>query len=216
MFGDLDYDPQLTYAACPLEDQLEALTAAVRAGKVRHVGLSNETPWGLMRFCQLACSDPAAPRVATLQNTYSLLCRTFDAGLAECCHVEGVGLLAYSPLAMGLLSGKYLAPDGGPPGARLNRYRGRYAEAESRYGPKPNVREAVAAYVDLARQWGLSPVVVALRFVLSHPLVVSAVTGATSLAQLDELLEAAAQPALEPDLRAAIDAVHQHFPNPCP
>ncbi|KAG2498164.1 hypothetical protein HYH03_003921 [Edaphochlamys debaryana] len=193
MFGDADYDPSYAYdCTVPLEEQLEALGRAVEAGKVRYVGLSNETPWGLCRAINAASQRPSLPRVVSLQNAYSLTCRTFDSGgLAEACHVEGVGLMAYSPLAMGLLTGKYLGADGGPPGARLNRYRGRYAEAESRYGPKPNVREAVAAYAQLAREVGLSPTALAIRFVLSRPLVTCAVVGATCEAQLAELLEAA-------------------------
>lgn len=138
MFGEVDFDPGAAYpAVASVEQQLEALAAAVAAGKVRAVGLSNETPWGLMRFCAAADSRDSSesssgsssssssssaplplPRVVSLQNAYSLLCRTFDAGLGECCHQEGVSLLAYSPLAMGLLTGKYLDPGGGPPEAR--------------------------------------------------------------------------------------------------
>ncbi|PRW60379.1 Aldo keto reductase [Chlorella sorokiniana] len=216
MFGDLEYDPAMAYTAASFEEQLEALGRAVAAGKVRHVGLSNETPYGLMRFCHLAASRPELPAIASLQNAYSLLCRTFDAGLAECCHAERVSLLAYSPLAMGLLTGKYLAADGGPLDARLNKYRGRYAEAESRYGPKPNMREAVAAYCQLAGEWGLSPTSLALRFVLGHPLVASAVIGATSSEQLAEQIEAARAPPLEPQLLEAIDAIHRRYPNPAP
>lgn len=132
--------------------------------------------------------------------------------------------------------GKYLAPNGGPPGARLNRYRGRYAEAESRYGPKPNVREAVRAYVDIAARYGMSPTELALRFVLSRPLVVSAVVGATSLEQLGELLAAARRMEaweagegvggvwsggaeggwLPPGALEEIDAVHAVCPSPTP
>ncbi len=132
--------------------------------------------------------------------------------------------------------GKYLSPDGGPPGARLNRYRGRYAEAESRYGPKPNVREAVRAYVDIAARYGMSPTELALRFVLSRPLVVSAVVGATSAEQLEELLAAARRVEawekgegegggwsggaeggwLPPGAMEEIDAVHARYPNPTP
>ncbi|GAB4822478.1 hypothetical protein N2152v2_009524 [Parachlorella kessleri] len=205
MFGDLDYDPFMDYASVPLEEQLEAIQRAVSAGKVRHFGLSNETPYGLMHLCQLAASNPSLPRPVSLQNAYSLLCRTFDTALAECCHRERVSLLAYSPLAMGLLTGKYLGPGGGPPEARLNKYRSRYAEAEARYGPKPNVREAVEAYVQLAAAAGIKPMELALRFVSSHPLVASVVAGATTLAQLRELLQAAAQPALGDELRAAVD-----------
>ena len=218
MFGEVDFDPASAYAGAPFEEQLEALAAALAAGKVRHFGLSNETPYGLMRFC--AASDASGgrlPRPVSLQNAYSLTCRTFDAGLAECCHHERVGLLAYSPLAMGLLTGKYLDPRGGPPNARLNKYKGRYAEAESRYGAKPNVRAAVEEYEAVARRWGLSPAALAVRFVLSHPLLAAAVVGATGVGQLDEILAAAGGGALEEEgLREEIESVHSRFPNPTP
>lgn len=134
MFGDTDYDLTRRYVAASFEDQLGALADAQRAGKIRQWGLSNETPWGLTKWSHTACAGGLPPPVS-LQNAYSLLCRTFDAGLAEACAEEHVPLLAYSPLAMGLLTGKYTAmPDGwrGPPGSRLMRYKGRYAEAESR------------------------------------------------------------------------------------
>ncbi|KAK9817832.1 hypothetical protein WJX72_002852 [[Myrmecia] bisecta] len=216
MFGDIDYDPSAAYAATLLDEQLEALSAAVSAGKVRQVGLSNETAWGLMECCRLAKMRPRLAKVASLQNAYSLLCRTFDMALAECCHQEGIALLAYSPLAMGLLTGKYLAQDGGPPHARLNRYKGRYAEAESRYGPRPNARAAIEAYVRLAGDSGLSPVELAMRFVLSHPLVASAVIGATSVDQLMQQVHAASQGSLDPGIMARLDEIHQQFPNPTP
>ncbi|KIZ07247.1 Protein tas [Monoraphidium neglectum] len=183
MFGDVDYDRTCAYPSVPLEEQLEALGRAVAAGKVRHVGLSNETPWGLM----------------------NLLCRTFDSGLAEVCHLEAVGLLAYSPLAMGLLTGKYTAPGGGPPEARLNKY-----------GPRPNVLAAVDAYCAIAACHGMSPTELALRFVLGRPLVSSAVVGATSLQQLEELLRAARAPPLAAEVLSEIDGVHERLPNPTP
>ncbi|KAG1657947.1 hypothetical protein FOA52_000978 [Chlamydomonas sp. UWO 241] len=123
MFGDVEYDPSNRFTSVPLTEQLAALGEAVRMGKVRHVGLSNETAWGLMKALHHADVDPSLPRVASLQNAFSLTCRTFEAQLAEVCLEEGVSLLAYSPLAMGLLTGKYLEADGGPPGARLNRYK---------------------------------------------------------------------------------------------
>lgn len=215
MFGDVDYDPGMAYAAASFEEQVAALAAAAAAGKLRHWGLSNETPWGLLKFC--AAADAAGfARPAALQNAYSLTCRTLDGGLAEACHRERVSLLAYSPLAMGLLTGKYLAPDGGPPSARLNLYRGRYAEAESRYGPKPNVREAAAAYVDLATKWGMSGAEMAIRFAVGHPLAAAVVTGATSEAQLGELVAAAEAGPLDEQLRAEIDAIHARYPNPTP
>jgi aryl-alcohol dehydrogenase-like predicted oxidoreductase len=118
MFGEEEYDPSASYTSAPIEQQLEALAAAVAAGKIRAFGLSNETPYGVMRFAAAARAAPALPRAVSLQNAYSLTCRTFDAGLAECCHAESISLLAYSPLAMGLLTGKYLEPGGGPPDAR--------------------------------------------------------------------------------------------------
>ena len=114
------------------------------------------------------------------------------------------------------LQGKYLTPDGGPPAARLNRYRGRYAEAESRYGPKPNVREAVAAYCALAAEAGISPTELAIHFVIGRPPVSSAVIGATSEAQLREQVSAAMKGPLEDSLLEAIDAIHARYPNPTP
>ena len=232
MFGTTDFDPSMSYPSIPMEEQLEALTAAVHAGKVRYFGLSNETPWGLMKFCNQSSAplplnnqnsnsnstNNQAMRPVVLQNAYSLTCRTFDSsGLAECCFKEHVSLLAYSPLAMGLLTGKYLDPGGGPPQARLNKYKGRYAEAESRYGPKPNVQSAVAAYVDIAHRWGISPTQLAIRFVLGHPLVAAAVFGATGVEQMHEVVAAAEVGCpLSDELRAEIDAVHARYPNPTP
>ncbi|KAF5831998.1 tas-like protein [Dunaliella salina] len=216
MFGDVDYDPRQAFSgAVPLEEQLEALGHAVAQGKVRHVGLSNETPYGLTRAI-LAAEAHHLPRVCALQNAYSLTCRTFDAGLAEVCHLEDVSLMAYSPLAMGLLTGKYLAEDGGPPTARLNKYRGRYAEAESRYGPRPAVQAAVAAYCNIAQKHGMSPTEMAMRFVLGHPLVAAAVAGATCLPQLEELIASSCKPCLPEEIMEEIDAVHASYPSPTP
>jgi len=219
MFGVVEYDPEMSYTAVPFEEQLEAVTAAIDSGKVRHFGLSNETPYGIMKFCHASeVSNGGFPRPDSLQNAYSLTCRTFDAGLAECCHMEQISLLAYSPLAMGLLSGKYLDAQGGPPDARLNKYKGCYGEAESRYCPhKPSVRQAVASYTELAAQWGYSPVSLAIRFVLSHSLLASAIVGATSVEQLEEVLETANGPCgMDDDLRDALDAIHARYPNPTP
>ncbi|KAK9906488.1 hypothetical protein WJX75_002747 [Coccomyxa subellipsoidea] len=214
MFGEVQYHPENAYASVPLEEQLEALVAAQRCGKIRRIGLSNETPWGLMEFCRLTKAQKELPRIGSLQNAYSLLCRTFEGALAECCHLEQVPLLAYSPLAMGLLTGKYIG--GGPEGARLNKYKGRYAEAESRYGAKPNTVAAVEAYVALAAAAAISPTELAIRFVLSNPLVGSTVVGATSSQQLEEILDAADKGPLSLDLLAAVEDIHQRFPNPNP
>ncbi|XP_059069884.1 uncharacterized protein LOC131053546 isoform X6 [Cryptomeria japonica] len=174
MFGETEYDPTQQYAAVPIEEQLEALGRAFNAGKIRYVGVSNETPYGVMEFCRLAQLVPHYPRIVSIQNVYNLLCRNFDAGLAECCHHERVRLLAYSPLAMGLLSGKYFAADGGPVDARFNVFKGRYAEGESRYSLSKN--SVIAA--------------IKATFVLRHPLVGSVIFGATKPWQLREVLDA--------------------------
>ncbi|KAH7615654.1 putative Protein tas [Nannochloris sp. 'desiccata'] len=235
MFGSIEYDPLLAYSSIPIEEQLEALHKAVHSGKVRYIGLSNETPWGLMKFCTatstpstsndnpnpIPCIPPPPPRPISLQNAYNLTCRTFDSsGLAECCLQENVSLLAYSPLAMGLLTGKYIDMKNSPPEARLNKYKGRYAEAESRYGPKVNVHVAIAEYAAVAKRYGMSLTELALRFVLEHPLVASAVIGATGVEQLGESVEIAErvkmQGKLEDNIRAAVDAIHARYPNPTP
>ncbi|XP_059069894.1 uncharacterized protein LOC131053546 isoform X10 [Cryptomeria japonica] len=163
MFGETEYDPTQQYAAVPIEEQLEALGRAFNAGKIRYVGVSNETPYGVMEFCRLAQLVPHYPRIVSIQNVYNLLCRNFDAGLAECCHHERVRLLAYSPLAMGLLSGKYFAADGGPVDARFNVFKGRYAEGESRYSlSKNSVIAAIKGYLQIAKKYGINPVGLAI------------------------------------------------------
>eukprot|EP00879_Flechtneria_rotunda_P023344 GHRR01024694.1.p1 GENE.GHRR01024694.1~~GHRR01024694.1.p1 ORF type:complete len:145 (+),score=40.12 GHRR01024694.1:336-770(+) len=134
---------------------------------------------------------------------------------SSCVHVTDLLPVAFSCAL--LLQGKYLAAHGGPPQARLNKYKGRYAEAESRYGPKPNVREAVAAYAALAWNHNMSPTSLALRFVLGNPLLASAVIGASDVQQLMELLQAASEgPLHDEELLHAIDKIHQRYPNPTP
>ncbi len=137
-FGETAYDPAKERTSTPTDEQLAALADVIRQGKVRYVGVSNETAWGVWEFSRIA-RDAGLPRIITIQNAYSLINRRFDGDLAEASHREGVGLLAYSPLAFGLLTGKYLA--GPPAGARLSLFEG----FGGRYR-KPNVDEAVAAY----------------------------------------------------------------------
>ncbi|XP_076899842.1 uncharacterized protein LOC143553825 [Bidens hawaiensis] len=216
MFGETDYDPVRQYNSVSIEEQLDVLGRAVDAGKIRFIGVSNETPYGVMKFLQVAENNPAYPRIISVQNSYNLLCRHFDSGLAECCHLERVRLLAYSPLAMGLLSGKYLLPDGGAADARLNLFRGRYSEGESRYNlSNPIVREAIKAYISIAERYGIHPVALAIAFVLRHPLVSSAIFGATKLWHLEEVVSAC-EVKLNVEIMADIDEVHSRFPNPCP
>lgn len=216
MFGDTDYDPSCSYSAVSIEEQLQALSVAVKEGKIRNIGVSNETAFGLMEFCRLAEQNSALPRICTIQNAYNLLCRTFDMALAECCHHQRVGLLAYSPLAMGLLTGKYLSSNGDSSLYRLNKYRGRYAEAECRYSmAKPNVLPAIQAYLEIAKRHNLSPVALAFGFLLQRPLVTSVVMGATKLWQLREILDATHVDLTE-EVLSEIDAVHERYPNPTP
>jgi aryl-alcohol dehydrogenase-like predicted oxidoreductase len=219
MFGDVAFDAAADYGdAEPIAAQLGALAALVAEGKVREVGLSNETPWGLMRFAAAAAARPgSAPRVAALQNAYSLTCRGFESGLAECCHRECVSLVAYSPLAMGLLTGKYTDGTTAGPRARLNLYAGRYAEAEGRYSlSRPNVRDAVCAYAALAKRHGMAPAALAMRFAAHAPGVACALTGATEPAQLAQLLAAVQAGPLPEEALLDIEALHERYPNPTP
>ncbi|WMV47532.1 hypothetical protein MTR67_040917 [Solanum verrucosum] len=216
MFGETDYDPLRHYTPVCFEEQLDALERAVDAGKIRYIGLSNETPYGIMKFQQVAKSRAGNLQIVSVQNAYNLLCRNFDLAMAECCHNERISLLAYSPLAMGILSGKYFAEDGGPPNARLNLFKGRYKEGESRYDlSKSNVLYAAKSYLEIADRYGIHPVSLAIAFIMRHPLVASVVFGATKVWQLEEVL-AACKVNISPEIITEINKVHSRFPSPCP
>ncbi|WP_273202894.1 NADP(H)-dependent aldo-keto reductase [Marinobacter subterrani] len=206
-FGKLGYEHNPDEQFTPIEETLEALDELVKAGKIRHIGLSNETPWGTMEYLRLA-REKSWPRVASIQNPYNLLNRSFEVGMAEIAHREQAGLLAYSPLAFGMLSGKYL---GGkwPEKARMTLY-----ERFSRYTNSRGM-EATGAYVELARQHGLSPVQMALAYVNSRSFVTSNIIGATSMEQLRENIGSAGV-TLSPEVQQAIEAIHQEFTYPCP
>ncbi|WP_341581422.1 NADP(H)-dependent aldo-keto reductase [Marinobacter metalliresistant] len=206
-FGRLGYEHNPDEQFTPIEETLEALDELVKAGKIRHVGLSNETPWGTMEYLRLA-RERGWPRVASIQNPYNLLNRSFEVGMAEIAHREQAGLLAYSPLAFGMLSGKYL---GGkwPEKARMTLY-----ERFSRYTSDRGM-EATRAYVELARQHGLSPVQMALAYVSSRSFVTSNIIGATSMEQLRENI-GSTRITLSSELQEAIEAIHQEFTYPCP
>lgn len=208
IFGERHYDSAQQHAAESIEHQLRALGELVQAGKVRAIGLSNETPYGVMAFAQ-AADDHGLPRVVSIQNAYHLMNRTFETGgLAEVSAQLKIGLLPYSPLAFGLLTGKYLT---NPQAAgRLTEFTGfgqRYA--------KPNVAEATRAYVDLAKQNGLSPAQMAIAFTRQKPFTTSVIIGATNLGQLAENIEAA-DVTLTPDVLAEIDVIDQRWPTPAP
>ncbi|HEX6733678.1 MAG TPA: aldo/keto reductase [Azonexus sp.] len=207
MFGQWQYEPDKERECTPIRVQLEVLGELVREGKVRYVGVSNEHPWGVMQFVRLA-DELGLPRIVSTQNAYHLLNRTFEGGLAEVCHREQVGLLAYSPLAFGHLTGKYLADPAAP--GRLTQW----PHFGQRY-TKPNVAPATRAYADLARAHGLTPTQLALGFVRSRWFVASTIIGASSFKQLQETLPAT-QTLLPPELLAAIDEVHLRYTNPAP
>lgn len=207
-FGDLGYVHKEETDFLPLEEQLSVLGGLVRAGKIRHVGVSNETPWGLSAFLNLAVTH-GLPRVVSIQNPYNLLNRTFEVGLAEIAIREQCGLLAYSPLGFGVLTGKYLDA-AGPPGARLTLF----GDMFTRYTDERAVK-ATRAYVGIAREHGLDPAQMALAYVTSRPFVTSSIIGATTPEQLRADL-ASIDVTLSPQVAEAIEAVHKDNPNPCP
>ncbi|MET1079173.1 MAG: NADP(H)-dependent aldo-keto reductase [Pseudomonas sp.] len=205
-FGKLGYQHQ-EQGFTALQETLDVLGEQVKAGKIRQVGLSNETPWGLMSYLQLA-ERLGLPRMVSIQNPYNLLNRTFEVGLAEIAHREDCGLLAYSPLAFGMLSGKY-ENGARPAGGRISLY-----SRFTRY-TNPQSERACAAYVALAREHGLDPAQMALAFVTSRPFVTSNIIGATTLEQLDSNLGSASLQ-LSDEVLAGIEAIHQAQPNPAP
>ncbi len=206
-FGKLGYRHPEQDDSVPLLETLQVLGDLVQAGKIRHVGLSNETPWGTMRLLALA-ETHGLPRMVSIQNPYSLLNRSFEVGLAEVAMREQCGLLAYSPLGFGMLSGKYL--DGArPAGARLTLFSrfDRYSNAQAEW--------ATAEYCAIARRHGLDPAQMALAFVTSRAFVTSNIIGATTLAQLESNLSSA-ELRLSQEVLDEIEAVHRRQPNPSP
>ena len=211
-FGTKYYDPAKETAQTPIHEQLQALAGLVQAGKVRHVGLSNETPYGVHEFVRLA-EQHGLPRVASVQNPYCLINRSYDNALDETCHRLNVSLLAYSPLGFGLLTGKYDAsgiegPDA-PQGARIASYE---SVRKQRWG-RPEALAAARRYNQLAREHGLTPTQLALAFCYTNWRVASTIIGVTSLAQFDEDL-AAWGTTLSPDLLAAIDQIRWQVGDP--
>lgn len=191
----------------PIPEILETLGKLVADGKIRFVGLSNETPWGVMTFLK-ASEQHGLPRPVSIQNAYNLVNRSFETGLSEIHYREQVSLLGYSPLGQGYLSGKY---EGGalPPGSRKTLFNrlGRYEKGN---GPR-----AISTYISLARRHGLDPAQMAIAFAASRPFVTSAIIGATTMEQLKTDI-AAANLTLSPDVLADIEQIHLDYPNPCP
>jgi aryl-alcohol dehydrogenase-like predicted oxidoreductase len=209
-FGQMGYEHVDGEETVSIEETLDALGLLVQAGKIRQIGVSNETPWGVARFLQAAAHQSHAhrPRIVSIQNPYSLVNRIFEIGLAEFSSRDGVGLLAYSPLAFGWLSGKYL--DGArPAGARITLF-----ERFTRYN-SPSTQAAVGEYVDLFRRHGIDPAQGALAYVNSRPFLTSNIIGATSLEQLEANI-ASIELELPTEVIAGIESIHQRMPNPAP
>jgi aryl-alcohol dehydrogenase-like predicted oxidoreductase len=206
-FGKLGYEHADEAPGVTIEETLGALDELVRQGKVRHIGVSNETPWGLAEYLRLSREKNLA-RIASIQNPYSLLNRSFEIGLAEFAHRENVSLLAYSPMAFGVLSGKYL--DGQrPPEGRVTRF-----QRFSRYTSE-QAEAAVAAYVALARESGLDAAQLALAYVNSRRFVTSTLIGATALDQLRSNI-ASEQIRLSSEVLERIEKIHRRYTIPCP
>ncbi|MEM6903909.1 MAG: aldo/keto reductase, partial [Pseudomonadota bacterium] len=210
-FGQLgfNYDPEAEEAAnaVPILETLEVLGELVKAGKIRTIGLSNDTPYGLMKFLHYA-DTLGLPRVVSVQNPYNLLNRSYEVGLAEISIREDCGCLPYSPIGGGQLSGKYI---GGarPPGARRT-MDGR----KSRYDT-PQSEAATEAYVALAKEHGLDPSQMAIAFCDIQPFVTSSIIGATKMEQL-KIDIGAKDVSLSDEVLAGIEAIHQRYPNPAP
>ncbi|HEX4985279.1 MAG TPA: aldo/keto reductase [Burkholderiales bacterium] len=205
-FGATEFDPSLEKSGPAIEEQVRGMAAMIRSGKIRHYGLSNESAWGVCKFREEA-KRLGLPGPVTIQNSYSLISRNVDNDLAEALHRENMSLLAYSPLAAGILSGKYM---GGakPPGTRFVLF-----DTLGIRFRKPMVSEAVDAYAALAKRRGMTLVQLALGYVNSRWFLGSSIIGATTMGQLKDDI-AAAQVELDRDTLQDIREIQYRFPNP--
>lgn len=207
VFGGYHFDPVRERESASLQESLAAMAEFIRAGKIRYWGLSNETPWGLMTVLRVA-DEAGLPRPVSVQNAYNLLNRTWENGLSEIAYRENISLLAYSPLGFGHLTGKY--HDDPEAVGRVNLFQG----FTTRYN-KPNTVQAVTAYVELARQYGLTPTQLALGFTYNKWCVTSTIIGATTMTQLHENIDVD-HVELTAALLEGIEKIHLKFPNPAP
>jgi len=207
MFGQVTFEPQNERKMVAIADQLATFAELIQTGKIRHLGVSNETPWGISEFSHTA-KQLGLPKIVSIQNAYNLINRTFEMGLTEACYREQVALLAYSPLGFGHLSGKYV--QGSPSNTRITLF----PQFGQRY-KKVNVQAATAEYATIAQKYDLSPTQLALAFVRSRWFVTSTIIGATTMEQLKENIDSA-KVQLNSEILTEIDQVHARYFNPAP
>ena len=206
-FGKLGFEYNPDDVSVPIEETLDVMHDLIKSGKIRYFGLSNETPWGAMTFIKLA-QQKNYPSPVSIQNPYSLLNRTFEVGLSEIAHRENLGLLAYSPLGFGVLSGKYLN-GASPADARLTLF-----DRFDRYS-NPQAMAATEAYVKIALKHQLDPAQMALAYVNTRSFLTSNIIGATTITQLKTNIDSV-NIQLDSDVIAEIESVHTAIPNPSP
>ena len=204
-FGARDYVHDTNDTSTPIRETLEALQTLIKAGKIRHIGISNETPWGVSEYLRLA-REEGLPRVVTIQNQYSLVNRHFETGLSEMAIRDKVGLLPYSVLSGGVLSGKYLG------GAKPADSRFTLFERNAARYNTDRLQGVVAAYVDVAKKHGLDPVQMAIAFVTNRDFVTSTIIGSRTLEQMKVCIDAGAMK-LSNEVMADLQAVHEEYPN---
>jgi aryl-alcohol dehydrogenase-like predicted oxidoreductase len=212
MFGQMYFDPSKERTQTPIREQLEALGQLVKAGKVRHIGLSNETPYGVHEFVRMA-EEHGLPRIATVQNVYNLLSRALENGLDETMHRLEVSLIPYSPLAFGLLTGKYDEPGIDGPATPRDARIGKFESVRKQRWGRPEALAAARRYNALARENGMTPTQMALAWCYTRWQCASTIIGVTSVAQLDEDLDAWGTK-LSPELLAQIDKVRWEIRDP--
>ncbi len=205
-FGKLGYEHS-NESGTPIEETLDALSDAVKEGKIRFIGVSNETPWGVMEYLKLSMTK-AQPRIVSIQNPYSLLNRIYEVGLAEISHRENIGLLAYSPLGFGILTGKYQKKY--PKNSRLDLF----GDWFTRYSNEA-CSKAVDEYIKIARDYKVTPTQLSLAFVNTRSFVTSNIIGATTISQLKENIESI-NVVMNDEIIERLNQVHDANPNPAP
>lgn len=205
-FGKLGYEHS-NENGTPIEETLDALSDAVKEGKIRFIGVSNETPWGIMEYLKLSMNK-AQPKIVSIQNPYSLLNRIYEVGLAEISHRENIGLLAYSPLGFGVLTGKYQKKY--PKNSRLDLF----GDWFTRYSNEA-CSKAVDEYIKIARDYKMTTAQLSLAFVNTRSFVTSNIIGATTMSQLKENIESI-NVEMNDEIIERLNQVHNANPNPAP